>query len=129
MTMRNLNGMWAKGTARAGLWGRFQPEGSNPVDNTKNIGRGFTAARNGDYTVTFDQVGVELLDFDAKPWGPASVGARIENGPYTPATASAKATMQFFITDAAGAPLDIAADPDAWISISAVFNNGQNKKV
>jgi hypothetical protein len=105
--------------------GRFRGNGGVTTDNSLNKGMlDMTVVRNdvGDYTVTFEDVGVELLHVDAKVWVPSLAGnnKRAVPGPYD-ATAR---TLEVYVYDAdAGTASDPADDDDSWVSLELTWQN------
>lgn len=103
--------------------GRFRGNGTTTTDNTLNEGLlGMTVVRNGvgDFTVTLDEVGSELLHVDATVWVPTALDQIACPGAYD---SSAKTIEIYVFTCSTGAAVDPADDADAWVSLTLKWQN------
>ena len=111
----------AIGKGKVIVSGRFRPNGSSAIDNTKNVGKGWQVAytSTGLYTITFDKNFDALQDFRPELWmGTPATAHETRVGVYT--AASRTITISQFTS---GSLADIASDANNWISFTAVFKN------
>lgn len=110
--------------------GMFKPNGAGSIDNTVNVGLGFTVARSdvGLYTVTIDgayykQVGGQA--FLIRAASPAGGFTLRQTGRATSSTTTGTTTvaLQYEAGDGAGAftATDLAAATETWITFSFSF--------
>ena len=113
------------GVGRAVIAGRFFPQGTSPVVNTTNKGKGYTITRTasaGIYTVTFDDKYVDLVHFGGTAQTTDGLSWTVSFGTYTVPTTTAPATMELF-TRRGGVLLDLPADPNNSVAFWFTFRN------
>lgn len=103
------------------LKGSFSPANTDPPTAAK--GRGYSVARAdvGEFTVTFDQVGVDLVHAGCGLMMAVPDGHYAALGAYDP---DAK-TLTIWLMDAADAADDLAADADTEIHFEVTFNQSE----
>lgn len=110
------------GGGRVCIMGSFAPNGASAVDPTQTKGRGFTVARTGAgvFTISFDDIFVDFLAFDASVQLSAIADLKAQFGAFTVGTATTKSTLVLNILAVAVAT-DIAANAQNRVHFRAWF--------
>jgi hypothetical protein len=109
------------GKGRVEINGRFYPNGSSAIDNTKNVGVGWSVEHTstGLYTITFHKVYPQLVSFVTTLQLDTPAGAHdLVPGDYVPAAKTI--TISHF---SAGSLGDLSAAEFTWVHFMACFKN------
>lgn len=113
--------------------GRWRPNGASAVDNTLNVGRGFTVTRTGVgvATVKINTPARAILDFEAHIWdvGPTGAGGqlRVAVSDFAQGTDGmwTVTLTQTDLNNAGPAAIEwLASDAKNWISFTATLQLG-----
>ena len=99
---------------------RFFPNGSSAIDNTKNIGKGWTVAwtSTGLYTITLANHYVQI-DCALATLNLAAAGAQFINGAGVSASAN---TITIRVVNASGSVSDVSANANNYINWTAILS-------
>lgn len=122
MSTRNLAPVRALVRNTQILAGKFRPNGSSAIDNTLNIGKGFTVARTsaGVYTITFADKYKNLLAIVPGLEMNAAANTYVQVGAVSLVTSTVVITNY---TGGGTTPADIAANAGNRINFIAVFSD------
>lgn len=122
MAERNFDDIQVLGREKKIITGSFRPNGAGAVDNTANVGKGFSVARTG--------VGAFTITLEDRYWA-------LDSSHYQLALAVPAAAHDLcegivdvkvaktlpFVHYSAGAAADIASDPANWIRFTLILSN------
>jgi hypothetical protein len=126
MAERNFDFMETLGRKKRVISGSFAPNGSSALVAANTKGVGFTVAyvSTGLYRITFTNSYGALQSATASLQLASGDDKYVQFGTYTPATASAAATLDLRVWDASGAGVaDVAADANNRIHFKLVMDD------
>lgn len=124
MASRRFDDVQVIGLKRVGVTGRFFPQGTNPVVNTTNKGKGYTITRTGAglYLITLADKYNDLIHFGASVQATTATSWTAAFGVYTNPSTTAPATIELF-TRQGGGLLDVPAGADNSVAFWLTFQN------
>lgn len=124
MTVRADRPVFSKGNRKI-LSGRFRPNGGGAVDNTLNVGKGFTVTQGaaGIYSVVTDFPVTHVFSITPALWLNAPADVKVEIGAISISSTTGILTFALKTTKTSDGTtaVDIASNSNNWISFDMTF--------